>query len=117
MQATPEFQEFLAEAATINDLGNVSGLLSWDQDTYMPEGGAAGRGQQMATISSIRHARLTSPRMADLLAQLESAGLPTESVEAAVVREGRRAFDRATKLPSRLVENWPVLAAAPARPG
>ena len=104
MQATPEFQEFLAEAATINDLGNVSGLLSWDQDTYMPEGGAAGRGQQMATISSIRHARLTSPRMADLLAQLESAGLPTESVEAAVVREGRRAFDRATKLPSRLVE-------------
>jgi carboxypeptidase Taq len=112
MQAEPEYapgyeelyEEFLAEAAAINDLGNVAGLLSWDQDTYMPAGGAEGRGQQMATISSIRHARLTSPRMAELLAALEAADLPPHSVEAAMVREGRRAYGRATKLPTRLVE-------------
>jgi len=103
MQATPEFEEFLAEAGIINDLTNVLGLLSWDQDTYMPEGGADGRGQQMATISSIRHARLTSPRMVDLLASLEAARPPAGSLEAASLREGRRALERATKLPSDLV--------------
>ena len=104
MQAKPEYEEFLAEAAANNDLGNEAGLHSWDQDTYMPAGGADGRGQQMATISSIRHARLTSPRMAELLTALEAADPPPDSVEAAMVREGRRAFDRATKLPTRLVE-------------
>lgn len=100
----PEFEEFLAEAAVINDLGNVAGLLSWDQDTYMPEGAAAGRGEQMATISSLHHARLTGPRMAELLAALEAADLPPDSVAAATVREGRRAYERATRLPRRLVE-------------
>lgn len=103
MRATPEFEEFLTEAAVIDDLTNVLGLLSWDQDTYMPEAGAEGRGQQMATISSLRHARLTSARMADLLATLEAAELPADSVEAAHVREGRRVYERATKLPSDLV--------------
>lgn len=104
MHTTPELAEFLAEAAIIDDLSSVSGLLSWDQDTYMPPGGAEGRGHQMATVSSLRHARLTSDRMADLLSSLEAAGLPADSLEAAIVREGRRAFDRATKLPASLVE-------------
>ncbi len=99
-----QLEEFLAEAAVINDLGNVSGLLSWDEDTYMPDGGAEGRGHLQATVSSIAHARRTSPRMAEMLEALEAADLPPESAEAAMVREGRRSYDRATKLPTRLVE-------------
>lgn len=104
MRAKPELEEFLTEAAVLNDLGKAGSLLSWDQDTYMPEGGAGGRGRQLATLDSIRHARLTSPRMADLLQALEDADLPEDGAEAAMVREARRAFDRATKLPVRLVE-------------
>ncbi|MFA5551342.1 MAG: carboxypeptidase M32 [Trueperaceae bacterium] len=104
MQAQRKYEEFLAEAAVINDLGKAAALLSWDQDTYMPEGGSQGRGHQMATLDSIRHARLTSARMADLLSALEAAELPADGVEAATVREARRAYERATRLPSRLVE-------------
>lgn len=104
MEAKQLLEEFLAEAAVIHDLANVSGLLSWDEDTNMPPGGAEGRGHLHATVSSIAHARRTSPRMAELLAALEAADLPADGVEAAMVREGRRAYDRATKLPARLVE-------------
>ncbi len=98
------FDEFRQEAATIHDLGKAAALLSWDQDTYMPGGGAEGRGHQMATVNALRHERLTSERMADLLAELEADGATLSGADAAMLREARRAFDRATKLPRRLVE-------------
>lgn len=98
------FDEFRREAALLHDLGKASALLGWDQDTYMPPGGAEGRGHVMATLSALHHERLTSPRMGELLAELEGSGLDPASPERAMVREARRAFDRATKLPRRLVE-------------
>ena len=96
--------EFKLEMGILNDLGAAADLLSWDQDTYMPSGAAAGRGQQLATLHSIHHARLTSERVSDLLAALESAGLPADSPERAMVREARRHADRARSVPARLVE-------------
>lgn len=99
-----KFQEFRRETGLINDLGRATALLFWDQDTYMPDGAAAGRGQQLATLETLRHERLTSDATEELLTDLESAQLPPDGVEAAMVREARRAVDRAVKLPGRLVE-------------
>ncbi len=36
----------------IEDLGLINSLLNWDQSTYMPPGGAAARGRQMAMIGA-----------------------------------------------------------------
>ena len=44
----------------VSDLGSTAGLLSWDQQTYMPEGGAEARGQQLATIGKLAHQKATS---------------------------------------------------------
>lgn len=101
---SPEFAEFLREAAVAYDLGKAASLLSWDQDTYMPAGGAEGRGNQLATLNALRHGIITSAKMSDLLAALEAGPPLPDSVEGAMVREARRAHDRATKLPTRLVE-------------
>jgi len=96
--------KFKLEMGVLGDLGAAADLLSWDQDTYMPPGAAEGRGQQLATLSSLRHARLTGEPLADLLDALEGADLPEGSVELAMVREARRQAERARAVPARLVE-------------
>ena len=44
-----------ARIAQISLLGQASGLLDWDQQTYMPSGAAAGRAEQTATLSRFIH--------------------------------------------------------------
>ena len=45
----------------LSDLGRVSGLLDWDQQTMMPPQGAAGRAEGRATLERIRHELFVSP--------------------------------------------------------
>ncbi len=94
--------DLLRDAST---LGSVAGLLGWDQETYMPAGGAAARAAQSALIARIRHERLTDPRVGDLLASCEAdPALAAEGTEtAANLREIRRDYDKATKVPGDLV--------------
>ncbi|MEJ2287549.1 MAG: carboxypeptidase M32 [Deinococcales bacterium] len=98
------YRDLVARAAVISDLTQAHAVLSWDENTYMPPGAAEARGQQMATLETIAHERLTDPALGELVEALEAAGLPEDSVEAAAVRQARRAVDRATKLPVELVE-------------
>lgn len=97
-------QRFQRMVGTLDDLSRISSVLGWDQNTYMPEGGAAGRGQHLATLSALMHERLVDPALLDVVAQLEAAGLEPGSPEAAMVRQARRVIDRAVKLPASLVE-------------
>lgn len=92
----------LREVAT---LGSVSALLNWDQETYMPPAGAEGRAEQASLLASIAHERKTDPRIGELIAACEQDTSLTspESPTAANLREIRRDYDLATKLPSDLV--------------
>jgi carboxypeptidase Taq len=87
-------------------LASCAELLGWDEDTYMPSGGVAHRGQQMALLAGLVHDRQTDPRLGELLAIVEGSplGADPQSAEAVNVRELRRAHDRARRLPRRLVE-------------
>jgi len=87
-------------------LGSVSGLLAWDQRTMMPAGGLALRGDQTALLSEMAHAMATDRRVGDWLAACEAdvdlTADPT-LISAVNLREIRRDYDRATKLPAKLV--------------
>src|SRR5262245_52780931 len=87
-------------------LGSCSALLGWDEQTYMPPGGAEHRGRQMALLAGLHHEQMTDPRVGDLLGELEGSSLvkDPESPAAVNVREIRRSFERATRLPRSLVE-------------
>src|SRR5437763_3390766 len=87
-------------------LGSCAGLLGWDERTYMPRAGAAHRGEQMALLARLGHEMITDPRIGELLAAVESSNFVDDpaSDAAANVREIRRNYDRATKLPKELVE-------------
>src|SRR5947209_450138 len=86
-------------------LGSCASVLGWDEQTYMPTGGAEHRASQLGLLAGLTHERKVSPRIGELLAELEQSGqLEAHSEPAANVREMRRSYDRATKLPRRLVE-------------
>jgi carboxypeptidase Taq len=87
-------------------LGTCASVLGWDEQTYMPTGGAEHRANQLSLLAGLTHERKTSPRIGELLGELEQSGQlgdPDGDV-AANVREARRTYDRLTKLPRRLVE-------------
>lgn len=88
--------------AEIHDIHAAAALLHWDQSTYMPPGGAAARGRQIATLRQIAHEKFTNGTIAQLLADLESyeAELPYESDAASLIRLTRRNCDRASRIPS-----------------
>ena len=87
--------------AVIAHMSQASALLSWDQSTHMPPGGAEARGRQMATLARLSHRHATDPELVGLVEALEGDAL--EGDEAALVRETRRGLDRALKLPPDLV--------------
>ncbi len=91
------------ELAVIN---SCAALLGWDQQTYMPRNGAGLRGDQLAWMAGLAHAKATDPKIGELLAAVEGSPLvmDPDSPEAANAREWRHGYDRATKLPARLVE-------------
>ncbi len=91
--------------AEIKALSDAAALLGWDQQTYMPSGGADGRAAQMAALSFVIHEKMTGPETERRLGAAEEAarGAGPDSDEAALVRAVRRDFDQATKLPGALV--------------
>jgi carboxypeptidase Taq len=93
----------------INDLESAAALLSWDQSTYMPPGGAAARGRQMATLSRIAHEKETGVAIGKLLDELRTyeESLPYESDDASLIRVARRDYERAMRVPpSLMAEVW-----------
>ena len=57
----PKLQELKTHLAEVNDIESAAALLYWDQATYMPPGGAAARGRQIATLRHISHTKFTRP--------------------------------------------------------
>jgi len=108
MGATAEAQTAYAEIRkSLRDasiLSTVGTLLSWDQEVLMPADAGAFRAEQLAAMSKLSHQRRTDPRLGERIALCETdSALTSDAQEGANLREIRREFDRATKLPSDLV--------------
>ena len=78
-------------------LGQVSGLLSWDQEAMMPRGGADQRAEQMSALEAVLHAKRTDPKIGDWLAAIDADGL--DEIKGANLRLVRRRFERHRKIP------------------
>jgi carboxypeptidase Taq len=103
--ADDAYAALIARAREHHLLGSCASVLSWDEHTYMPRQGAALRAEQMALLARMTHDLLTAPEVGELLAAVEGSDLvrDPESDPAVNVREIRRAYDRAVKLPKELV--------------
>ncbi len=110
---TDTYQELCERGRQSATLDSISALMGWDQETYMPAGGSAARAEQAAALAAIRHDMKTDPRVGELIEACESNGTMSDpdSPEAANVREFRRDYDLATKLPKDLVTELAKTAA------
>ncbi|MEI6084791.1 MAG: carboxypeptidase M32 [Verrucomicrobiota bacterium] len=79
----------------VDDLSSAGALLSWDQSTYMPPGGAAARGRQLSTLSKLAHEKFTAP----VIGQLLDAARAENADDEALLRVTRRDYERAIKIP------------------
>src|SRR5947208_10922771 len=94
-----------SKLAEVCDLKGAASVLGWDQQTYMPPGGASARAEQLATLEKLSHEMFISAEMGELLegAAAEVSGLAFDSDEASLVRVTRRDYDKARKIPAALV--------------
>lgn len=107
MNAYESLQQRSREIAGYNSMAS---LLSWDQETVMPPKAGAYRAEQLAQLAGLTHHLGTSTEMGDWIKSCEDQLPPCADEEetalrAANVREWRRDYDRATRLPARLVED------------
>jgi carboxypeptidase Taq len=100
--APAAYEELLDHYRRVSNLGAAAGVLSWDQQVMMPEGGSPARSQQLSTLSGLKHELLTDDDVGDALAELADTDLTDE--QAAVVREIRREYERADAVPQELIE-------------
>lgn len=100
-----ELTELKTRLMEIYDLEHMGALLSWDEATYMPSGGAASRGRQMALIARLAHEKSIEPEIGRLLDALRpyEESLPYDSDDASLIRVARREFERAVRVPPQFI--------------
>ena len=96
MPVPDALRQRLAEVA---DLAHAAAVLEWDQETYMPPGGAEARGRQIATLRRFAHERFVDERVGEWIEAAEAES----DLDRALVRVTARDWRRATLLPGRLV--------------
>lgn len=94
-----ELHTWLVETSV---LGSAGSLLGWDELTYMPPKAADGRAKQMSLLSRMCHERFTEKKVGGWLSAL--AGQNLDEGQTANIREWKRQYDRAVKVPATLVE-------------
>jgi carboxypeptidase Taq len=100
-----KLEQFKTILADISDLNYTAALLDWDQQTYMPPGGAEARGNQMALLRYLVHEHATSPEMGKLLDDLKpyAASLDPDSDNARLVKVTTRRYEKAVRVPTKHV--------------
>jgi carboxypeptidase Taq len=101
MPASSEYREFLQRVKELSTIEQVSNMLGWDEQTYMPAGSYQARAQQNAFMAGLAHERLTSKEMGRLIRALKKQKLSADGE--AILRETERKYRRASSIPGDLV--------------
>jgi carboxypeptidase Taq len=99
-------KELYGHSREVTLIRTCQSVLEWDERTYMPRNASEYRANQMAYLAGLAHEKFTSPRIGELLNELTSSGpeLDDDTFDSANVREIKRAYDKAVKVPKSLVE-------------
>ena len=99
------YQLFIERVKEIHKIGAIQGHLGWDQETIMPPKGAQARSEILSWLAKEQHARVTASDFGEMITELENSDGLDEN-QLANVRELRRRYDKAVKLPSDFVANY-----------
>jgi len=110
VEKAPAVQALKDRLYDINALNSAGAIFDWDQQCFMPPGGAEARSHHTSILGRMAHDTLVADETARLIEEAAKAAAPG-SVEEALVRVTRRNYDLATKIPSSLVAEKLRLAA------
>ena len=111
-QKIEKLKDILAE---ISDLNGAIALLEWDQQTYMPDGGAEARARQLGTLGKLAHEKSVSMELGKLLDGLrdKTDSMDPDSDNARLIKFAIRDYDRETRVtPEFVVERAQVTSMA-----
>ena len=101
------YDALVARLRDIHNINMASSMLSWDQQTQMPAGGAEARASQLATLSKIAHEMFTSDETGRLLEDAaKDIDADYDGDEASMVRVVQEDFDESTKIPTEWVSEF-----------
>ncbi|MDQ7784897.1 MAG: carboxypeptidase M32 [Desulfomonilaceae bacterium] len=111
------YERLTVKSKETSYLDSAIKVLHWDQSTYIPAKGHGHRAGQLSALAKMKHKMTTDPLIGEWLGIVEGSELTEDplSVEAVNIREWRRLFDRAVKIPESLAMNL-ARAAAEAQP-
>ncbi|HZS95070.1 MAG TPA: carboxypeptidase M32 [Chloroflexota bacterium] len=92
----------------LNDVSRLQqalAVLGWDQQVYMPPGGAESRAEQIGTLDRMAHEMLIADETGELIeaARSELNGSAPDSDEASLIRVVNRDYEQSKKIPAELV--------------
>ena len=95
------YDTLIEQIREIGKIQAIEEILDWDQQVCMPRNGVSARADQIAFLAGLAHDRLTADVIGQALSDLsESTGDPACDAN---VREARRSYERAVKVPPDLV--------------
>ncbi len=102
-----DFDALKERLQDINAITAAIAMMEWDQQTYMPRGGAEARAEHVGALSKMAHELFTAEETRNLLSKAQAE----DEDGAAMLRVTRRDLDLATKIPTELVAEKSKLAA------
>ncbi len=107
-RSNPAIDSLVSYSEMLRDLSAISGLLAWDQETYLPHKGALARAHQLETLSGIVHSKATATKLGTILARLTAAIQENpgqfSAADKSLVALMNRDYSLAKKLPAKLVQ-------------
>ncbi|HTL83082.1 MAG TPA: carboxypeptidase M32 [Bacteroidia bacterium] len=97
------YDQYIETLRRIADINFTSAVLGWDQETYMPEGSAATRAQQLSTLAGLSHQMSTTDELGKLLEELNKDNSLDEA-QKANVKQTLKDYTKAKKYTTAFVE-------------
>lgn len=96
--------DLLEISAEISDLGRARAVLAWDERTKMPPAGQRMRAEHLATLTKLRHQRLSSDELGRALDAVDRdlGDGDDDGFARALVRMTRREWEKARRVPAEL---------------
>lgn len=115
-QTEKNYDKLLQLSKHARILVGISHLLDWDQETYMPRGGAANRAVQLETLAGLIHQQKSGAKFKSALEKL--IDIPKGTIldnnlsgeKKAALREWRREYIQENALPKKFVKDFAKLS-------
>lgn len=103
MKTDAAYAELYEHLNRIHQLETVGQLLGWDEQVNLPADSADQRASQLSVLAETIHGLESTSRLGEVLDLLKSDSSSLTEEQRIVVKEARRVYDQATKLPSTFV--------------